>query len=355
VLVDPVDAGSYRVYADIPSSLNYAGENNVVIDTLVITKATPTLDLLVYADSISGEHHEVYRETGVKQFPLDVQAGVAGLGVPELLFNGVSGTQPDTVGVYALSIAFSEGDNYESATLPVGLYVIDPRELVASDFSIVYVDSVYGSAELGVEVSGPVPVSLSYHRIIDDVTLEEPVSPSVSSSVSPVEVGLYEVRITTTGNVNYVNVSDLFIGTYEIHRALISADMFVFSVSSPALYDGLPKGISKGISIGSVNDLITLDSVTLHYVDTAGAKLLGEPVDAGSYIVLADVVGVPNHRDTFGLKLGTFEISRAPLVSGIFSTSADTLVYTGFAQGVDIDTADWAVGVGEIVEVFYSE
>jgi hypothetical protein len=125
--------------------------------------------------------------------------------------------------------------------------------------------------------------------------------------------------------------------------------MLVSGGLSPASYDGLP----HGIQIGS-NALISRDSVTLRYVDAVGNVSDSAVVSAGVYTVLADVVGVPNYRDTFGLELGTFEIVRAPLVSGIFSTSADTLVYTGSGQSVKVDTADWAVGVGEIVEVLYS-
>jgi hypothetical protein len=299
-VIVPVNAGKYLVYADIPERSNYKG-GTALIDTLVITRAYPSLSLLVNGTSLSESKHEPY---GLADWRFDaaIRADVFGLVVDTVLYykDGVS-SELGSTGEYDVCVVFADSLNYSGATLSVGHYVIDPRELLSTDFRFTPDSTVYNGEPQGVTVTGAIEsLSASYYR--DNV------------EVAPENAGTYEVRIKIENIDGYADTI-LVLGDLTIAPdTLRKSSLIGYAAPEAVFYDGTEHGIAEFSIPGA-------SSVKVLYNDKEEL-----PVNAGRYGITAELVGDTNHVSAT-LLLDTLVINKAPLKRELFSLAVDTITY----------------------------
>jgi hypothetical protein len=117
-ITEPVNAGIYVVSVDVSEGENFDATFDLPIDTLVILRAEPTINLIAYsmdtAATYNAEPHII--EVGMAD-------GVTGLGNITAKYNGSE--QAINAGAYTITAVIEQGQNYNAASflLPITLTV----------------------------------------------------------------------------------------------------------------------------------------------------------------------------------------------------------------------------------------
>ena len=125
----------------------YTDDNNRYLVTLTTEKKTPTISDLDY--NLTAKTYN-----GLAQ-PVTVAAaeGISGLGEITVKYNG-STDEPKNAGTYAVTVSIAESENYDSADIPLGDYIIDKAELSITGIDAKIYDGTKDASGLALIFSG---------------------------------------------------------------------------------------------------------------------------------------------------------------------------------------------------------
>lgn len=155
-----------------------------------------------------------------------------------------------------------------------------------------------------------------------------------ASTTSPVEIGTYNVYVTTKdGGSNVAAVSDVKVGTFEITKLQPKAAMFT-QTPTTAEFTGNP----IAVAVAPTKDYEgKVGAVTVKYFTADGkTQLAGAPTAAGKYVIKVDVAASDTYAAATDLEVGTLTIN---------ATTAPSITYAAHVQNIGDQKAvsDWGI------------
>lgn len=138
--------------------------------------------------------------------------------------------------------------------------------------------------------------------------------------VTPINAGIYTVKIDAAEGDDYTDLVGLEIGTFEITKATPTADMFTYTEPTKLEFDGQVKEATV------TTDKVGMGVITVKYSAT--------PANAGTYTISIDVTEGDNYVAASGLFVGEFTIAKADSTVAAAPTSIADLVYDGTTQNL---------------------
>jgi hypothetical protein len=113
----PSNAGDYQISIIVDEGINY-NANILILDTMTVNKAMPTINELQYT-AVDSVNYDGYP----KMFSVTVKNGIIGMGTITVFYNGEENAPLDP-GAYQITISIDEGSNYTSAVLIADTLII---------------------------------------------------------------------------------------------------------------------------------------------------------------------------------------------------------------------------------------
>ena len=280
------DAGEYPV--TVTGTGNYAG---TLTPKFTIAKATPTAD-----------NFKVEVPTGVvydgKAHPAIVTKLNNEIGIMTVLHNG-DRALPKDAGEYTVTIDVAASDNYNAAT---GLTKLEwkftiakatPTLEIETAANATYTGQPYNEANIKLTSASNVSVDTYLYYSDEDCTVP----------ASPVNAGLYYVKVKFNGNKNYEEKTSAK-ASFRINNA--SYDLRITEAKN-AEYTGNP--------YNSANITVSPNlSVTFTYYSDAECTnaLPTAPTEVGTYYVKANYAGAANYNEATS-NAASFEITKVTL------------------------------------------
>ncbi|MBI3409371.1 MAG: hypothetical protein HY040_13605 [Planctomycetes bacterium] len=295
----PTLAGTYNVVAHFLGDSNYSEAFQST--SLIIQQADPTLTITDLAFTYDGQTHEATVSA----------AGVSGepLGPVTVTYNG-SATLPVNAGSYTVFASYGGDNNYNPATQTATLVIskADPTFNVTGG-TFVYDNLVHGASASATGVNGEdlFPVDVSY----------------TGAGSFPLFPGTYLAHASYSGDDNYNPAA----GTATV--VILKADPTLTVTTDTFTFDGFPHA-ATATATGVVGE--PLGPITVTYDGSTD-----EPVNAGSYSVIASFAGDDNYNPATAF--ATLTILKAdPTLTvdgGTFNYDGQTHEATASATGVN--------------------
>ncbi len=126
---------------------------------------------------------------------------------------------------------------------------------------------------------------------------------------NPINVGEYDVYVTSNDGATYCGASNLKVGSFEIKCTKdITKDKFSYTLPTDAIYTGNPHAVSVNWESGTTQ---TNGAITVYYKKGEGVYENQAPTLEGTYTVAAKVTTAGNYCESDYIELGQFEISLA--------------------------------------------
>ncbi|MDR1974176.1 MAG: MBG domain-containing protein [Bacteroidales bacterium] len=300
----PVNAGDYIVTVDVGETEVYSATYGLLLDTLIVAKATLTPEHLVYMipDGLiyNGLAHPV---------EVSLSEAYSGAGSFTVLYNG--GTdEPVVAGAYSITLNMTEGSNFLSVEgLSLGELIIDPKPFVRLlDLSYQIEDVVYTGSEYRVTVTGEVgDITVLYN----------------GDTTAPVNAGDYLVTVNIGETEVYSATYDLLLDTLTIAKATLTLEHLVYMIPDSVVYDEATHPIQVALSEAYSG----VGSFTVLYNGSTD-----EPVQVGTYSITLNVAEGLNFLSVEGLALGQLRIVerdgvRVEPAAGAFSASLTAYIF----------------------------
>jgi hypothetical protein len=263
--------------------------------TIVVNKATPTIELPTVNPVYSGQPHTAS----------PVIRGVDGVALTPftVLYNG-STNPPVNAGTYSIEVQFAGSANYAPATV-TGTFVIDKATptVTAAGGTFTYDTQPHAGSGAAVGVLGETlaPVTLIYNG---------------SSSTPPTSAGAHTVRASYAGSANYL-AGQSADATLTITQATPTIEIS----TAPVFYTSYARTATVFVrGIGSVE----LYPYTVRYNGSTTA-----PVNAGTYALEVQFAGNTNYEPVTAT--GSFVIRKSTPILGTLSNLGFT--YDGQPHG----------------------
>lgn len=295
----PVDAGSYAVVVSYAGDANYSATFTTA--SIVILKANAEVSAVGGTFIYDGLPHPA---TGTA-----TGAGGVSLGPLTFSYNGSSNV-PVNAGTYSVVASFAGDINHTAATGTAMLTVAKatPR-LTASGGTFTYDGAPHPATATATGVGGATlgPLTFTYN----------------GTSNVPVNAGSYAAVISFAGDENY----SASFTTASI--SIVKATAMVTVTGGSFTYDGTPHAATAAVT---GPDGVTLGPVTFTY-----DGLPNEPVNAGTYAVVASFAGDANYDAATGS--ATLIVTKA---TPVVTATGGTFVYDGAPHAA----SGTATGVG---------
>ena len=314
-------AGTYTVTATITyNPRGYSSLTSTVSPTVTITvtKSCETVSASQYTINTTE-----YEWDGQAKKP--TVSAKDGAGAPTSTVYKQGNTEvasPINVGTYDVYVSSNDGTTYCGANnLKVGSFEITCKSGKASDlYTLKETEFEYNGAPrhpgINVATSAGTVASTKYKQ--------------GDTEVSPINVGTYDVYITSNAGTGYCAITTLTkIGSYKIKCKTATASQYTISQTAYT-YDGS----AKKPTVSKANGATAAGDVT-STVYKQGNTTITNPVNAGSYDVYVTTSAGTGYCAATDLKVGSFTIAqKAPTTSDFtYTTEKD---YTGSALSADV-------------------
>jgi hypothetical protein len=308
-------AGSCTITASQGGNANYNAATSVS-RTIAIAKAsaTITLDAATLNQTYNGSPRVVTATTTP-----------AGLTVVTITYNG-STTPPINAGNYSV-IASLTNDNYEAPSANGTLAVAKANQTISFD---ALTDKTFGDAPFTVSATATSTLSVTF-------------AASGSCSVSGAQVtitgaGTCTITAKQDGNQNYN-------GAPDVPRAFTIAKFTptVIAQAGTYTYDGTPKAATAEVK-GVGGAVLTTPTATFEYNGAAA-----EPVDAGTYVVVAKYAGDANYNQAASAAVNLVIDKATPTIT--WATPA-AIVYGTLLSDTQLNATAKGVGGVDISGAF---
>ena len=249
---------------------------------------------------------------------------------------------PTNVGIYDVYVSSNDGATYCGADdLKVGSFEITCKSGKASDlYTLTKASEEYVGAPRGTGVT-PVPgagtvASISYKQ--GDI------------EVSPINVGTYDVYITSNAGTGYCAITTpTKIGTFEVTCKTATASQYTISQTSYT-YDGS----AKKPTVSKANGATAAGAVT-STVYKQGDTQIDNPINADTYDIYITTEAGTGYCALTNFKLGSFIINgKAPAKSDF--TYTEQKDYTGTVLSADVAwKTGLAAGTGGAITTYYKK
>lgn len=332
----PIEPGSYTVYADVSESAVYASASDLEMGSFTIRKDISADNFIFTAPK-----DKVYRQGETKAAEVEIKPGVTGLGsyTVKYKFHGQEDyldTLPEEAGNYDVYVSVSQGDRYYAGDVKVGSFTIFSEitdELVYTAPESLIVDGTPKEASVVKKqgVTGMGDITVKYKLQDSDTYIEG----------KPVETGHYEVYVDVTEGSGYVAANDIYMGSFTL-RETPQADDFEY-VSENYIYNGFAKFATVNIKSG-INGM---GKLSLGYKKAGQDEYLNnEPISVGEYEVYARVEQGDRYTAAV-IKMGEFQI-KYKLKSDMLNINLPTSdVQDGSVRQATV-TTDGLSGFGDI-------
>jgi hypothetical protein len=247
--------------------------------------------------------------------------------VAAVLYNG-NPEPPVAVGEYLITVDVLEGEGYHAAHgLAIGTLSIVKgsmgKHLLEYSIAPHIYDATPHSATVSVkpDVKGAGTLAVVKYN---------------GSAEPPVNAGSYLVTVDIGAGENFDETLNLFLDTLRIFRAATTVEQLKW-LAEDATYSGLPHAASVLAAVGVTG----LGEITLRYNGNT------EAVNAGQYVISADVVQGQNYEAAAGMPLDTFTIGKATLTAEHFAFPA-AMFYDGTPRQLPVTLVEPYAGAGEI-------
>ncbi|MDR2765056.1 MAG: MBG domain-containing protein [Tannerella sp.] len=296
----PTAAGAYNVTADIAAGTNYNAVTGLALGTFDIAKANPTtalLDIDLTAVTYDGLPHAV---------AVAPKAAFAGdLGAISVKYNG-STTVPSAAGSYTVTADIAAGTNYSAVNgLLLGVFAIANVTPTAAHLDFDLTAVTYDGLPHAVAVAP----KAAFAGDLGEITVKYAGTGGTvyaETDEAPTGAGSYTVTVDITAGTTFAAIAGLPLGVFTIEKAAPTVDDLAFNLDK-IVYSNRPQGIDEVLL--KDESLDGLGKVTVKY--DGFARLPDAP---GTYEVTIDIAEGANFKAVTGLVLGTFTITRPPVI-----------------------------------------
>ena len=158
---------------------------------------------------------------------------------------------------------------------------------------------------------------------------------------SPINVGTYDVYVTSNNGTTYCGASNLKVGSFEIKCATATSANFTIS-NTTFTFDG-------NKHTPTVTPKAGVGAATITYKQ--GNNTVADPINAGTYdIYVTTNAGTGYCAITTATKIGTFTIDKKTVAKEQYTISPTTFTYNGSKQ---VPTINPASGAGTVTSTVY--
>ena len=353
----PTNAGEYEVSVSISAGTSYAAITGLVVGTYTIDPATPAVTDLDITPALPTSFTYNGNPQGITITP---KVSLSGFGTTVTInYKGINGTvynpsvtAPTNAGEYEVSVDISAGTNYTAITgLVVGSYTINPKTLVATDFTYSPTSVVYNGLvqvpSVALTISTPWAITDTFVVMYDGVK---------ANATYPVNANSYTLTVDITHSTNYQGTG-IALGTYEITKAAPVDTVLTYTIPQNHIYNGTAQGIGTVSAKAGINGLGT--TITVYYEGIGGTnytRSTTSPTDAGTYDVYVTISAGTNYLATTGtgLYLGVYTIGKKTPTMSDVALNPTSNVYNGNPQGTTPTVASGFSGLGTITATMYN-
>lgn len=335
-VASPINAGSYKVYAETTGGINYAPMAKTILGSVIIAKAMPTL---VSPASRTGfavgqTLSEIELDSGWSFVdPLITTIDEVGDNYFEIIYHC------QDVNNYAWSeiAGYDDTDKcvHRSIKLVTDHVIMKPEYLqYSAPSNLTYSGSAhYASVRAKTGYTGVGAITVIYENSAGDVV------------ASPITPDTYKVYVTVAAGSYYSVLGKTLMGSFTIAKADPYAVDFSVTLPRNVVYDG-----ETHLATASVKSTVDgMGAATFYYLDSDDYRVL-RPTNAGGYRLYVDVEEGTNYNSATGIALGAFTIAKSELVSGNFIvTLPEDSVYDGTEKLADVTPAEGISGIGDII------
>lgn len=336
--VDPINAGTYKVFVTANATDTYAAIARTEIGTLTIDKAT-----LNVVDIFGGELNATAEDESGNTY-LAVTAGYDGnahkINMPtddkykdlpwDITYTKGEETVTEAInaGAYDIVVSATGMENYEDVeNTYLGTLAI--TQATASDFEV--------TGELNPTYDGnkhEVTVTATDSKYDGELNV---VYKQNDKEVDPINAGTYEIYVSADAAVNYAAIAETKVGELVIAKATVAADK-AFSYEDETFgYDGQAK--TANVTANALINSFKATPVVTYKKSGEENFLEGNPQEIGTYEVWAGAAESDNYNAIGAAKVGTLTITQAT-ASDFEVTGELNPIYDGFGHKVAVKATD---------------
>ena len=333
------EAGTYTVTATI--TYNPRGYTSLTSTV----KPTVTITVTKSCETPSASQYKIgtteYTWDGTAKKPTVTENTGAGAPTSTVYKQGnTTVADPTDVGTYDVYVSSNDGTTYCGANdLKVGSFEIKCKTGNASDlYTLTQASEEYVGAPRG---TGVTPVAGAG-------TVASIVYKQGNTEVSPINVGTYDVYITSNAGTGYCAITTpTKIGTFDVTCKTATATQYTISQTSYT-YDGTAKKptVSKASGAGAAGEVTST-------VYKQGNTTVANPTNAGTYDIYITTAAGTGYCALTNFKVGSFTINgKAPVASDFTYTAEKN--YTGAVVSADVAwKTGLAAGAGGAITTYY--